>query len=70
MTEEIILEWERKARDTHGCFTIAIPKQVANKWKIGTGSLLNIALLNDGTLKIGLSEEEIRYQKRIKEAGQ
>lgn len=68
MTEnQIVLEWERKARDTHGSYTIAIPKQVANKWRIGSGSILTVCLLSDGTLQIKLSEDELRYQAKAKE---
>ncbi len=68
MTEnQIVLEWERKARDTHGSYTIAIPKQVANKWRIGSGSILTVALLSDGSLNIKLSEDELRYQAKTEE---
>ena len=68
MTEnQTVLEWERKARDTHGSYTIAIPKQVAKRWKIGSGSILTVALLSDGSLNIKLSEDELRYQAKTEE---
>ena len=46
-----IYHWHSKA----GC------KEMGNK----PGSVLTIGLLNDGTLKIKLSDEEIAYQQRI-----
>ena len=66
MTEsQTILEWERKARYQHGTFTVAIPKQITRKWGIGPGSILKVALLNDGTIHVKLSDEEIAYQERM-----
>lgn len=66
MTEnQIILEWDRKARSQHGTFTIAIPKQIARKWHIDRGSILTVALLSDGSLKVKLSDDEIDYQRRM-----
>lgn len=65
MTEnQTVLEWERKARYQHGTFTVAIPKQITKKWGIGPGSILKVALLNDGTVQVKLSDEEIAYQER------
>lgn len=64
MKSQTVLEWERKARYQHGTFTVAIPKQITRKWGIGPGSVLKVALLNDGTIQVKLSDEEIAYQER------
>ena len=60
-----MLEWERKVRNAHGTFTIGIPKQVAKKWHIGSGSILTVGLMNDGSLQIKLSDEEVSFQKKM-----
>ena len=64
---QTVLEWERKARDTHGTYLIAIPKPVAKRWKIGSGSILTVELRSDGVLQIRLRVEELRYQEQMQE---
>lgn len=66
-SEEFVLEWIRTARNSHNTFAVALPRQLARKWNIGSGSRLSLQLKTDGSLVVKPSPEEREYQRRIKE---
>lgn len=69
MTEEseFVIEWIRAARNSHDTYAVSLPRQLAKKWNIGTGSRLSLQLKPDGSLVVKPSPEELDYQRRIKE---
>lgn len=66
-SEEFLIEWIRKSRNSHNTFTVSLPRQIAKKWNIGSSSTLILGLKADGSLVLKPSPEEMEYQRRIKE---
>jgi len=64
-SDKSILEWVRIARKSHVTTTVALPREVIEKWKLGNGSTLTVSLLEDGSLKIRPSEKELEFQERM-----
>lgn len=64
---EVVIEWVRAARNQHNTFAVTLPRQVAKKWNIRSGSTVILGLRVDGSLVLKPSPEELEYQRRIKE---